>query len=308
MTYPDEISSTPKATAAGTAYHEVEVYPFGVTDKMLMLIPDSISEGDNVIVTICAHGSGGNEQTVNTANMSSTRDALLGRGYVVLSAYAHNRAWGNNACLDDYERVYEYAATLWTITDVFYHGQSMGGLILNLMLAQARIPNVRALAMVDGAVHLEAAWNHPAHHDHIRTAYGIKADGSDYAAKTAGHDPCLLPPTQYEDTWIYMWASYDDTSVPRAEHADVFETHVAGHPDELTVQAVTGGHVSASHYQPDVLLAFYDRSIGLVPDNPPDLLVTTTRRLFIGGAWDQKTIRRVFYEGAWSPTASSPGS
>ena len=265
MSYPNQISSTPKTTAKGTKYHEVEVHPFGVPDMMLMLVPDSVAAGARVVVVICAHGSGGTEQTVNSENMAASRDALLDRGYVVLSAFAHDRAWSNDDALDDYERVYLYAAQQWSISDVLFHGQSMGGLTLAVLYAQRRVPNVRAVAIVDGAVSLAAAFEHPAHRGHIRAAYGINGSGSDYAVKTAGHDACLRPVGDFTESRVYLWASYEDTSTPRAQHADPFWDRYHRYAVEMTLQGGTGPHLDPTHYQPRVLMDFYDRAMGVRP-------------------------------------------
>ncbi len=272
-TLPNEVSRVAKVTAKGTPYEEIGVRPYGTTDPAIVLAPNTISLDVPGINVMAHHGSGGSEQTVNTPNMISSRDAMLDRGWSIGSAFGYNRAWGNDAALGAIEALSEYIGEFVSqVTDTLFHGQSMGAQTLAVMYAQNRIPNVRGLASVDGALNLAAAFAHPAHRPSITAAYGIDSSGSDFAVKTAGHDPCQIPASVFADKNFVLWASPDDTSIPKSQHADVFAGRVNPVADNFALYPVTGGHVTASHYQPVPLMAFYDLCLGNDPVVIPDFL------------------------------------
>lgn len=260
MTLPDVISTLSKTTANGTAYVEYTIYPNGVTDKALICVPAGVDEGESVVLAMCSHGSGGTEQQINLPRMVQIRDGLLDRGFIVASAFAHDRAWANNAALADWVRLHGWVNAHYPVTDVLLHGESMGGLTMLVLAGTGAVPHLRATVSVDGAMNLRAAYdgNYGAQ---IRSAYGIASDGSDYAAKTAGHDPCLFEPSQYAQQRIMLSASPADTAIPKVNHSDVFAAHIAGAPRVLDRYTGTGAHVADVNYFPAETLAFYDAAL-----------------------------------------------
>lgn len=81
----------------------------------------------------------------------------------------------------------------------------------------------------------------------MRAAYNIAPDGSDYAIKTAGHDPVLLSPSTWNGLRMRMWASYSDAAVPRAQNEDVLKSLADGHATEDTIVTTTGNHGDPSN-------------------------------------------------------------
>jgi hypothetical protein len=77
------------------------------------------------------------------------------------------------------------------------YGNSMGGLESLLTLAERRIPCILASLVTVPVTNLAASHADAVSTTTIRTAYGMASDGSDYAAKTSGHDPLLMKGWQF---------------------------------------------------------------------------------------------------------------
>ena len=76
----------------------------------------------------------------------------------------------------------------------------------------------------------------------IRLAYGIASDGSDYAAKTAGHDPILLDPRVFGGVPMYVVVATDEEALDQSRHWDVFAPRVAPYSPAMKRLNITGGH------------------------------------------------------------------
>ena len=271
----NESTRTTKATAAGTSYDEVLIYPLGVQDRALVCIPTGVVRNDEVVLAICAHGSGGTEQTINSTAMAATRDAMLDRGWIVMSAFAHDRAWANSVAQRDYQRLYTWATSQWQVTDVVLHGQSMGALSMLNIAARDAIPRIRGVVSIDGALNLGAAWA-GTYKSQIRTAYGT-TDDANYPVATAGHDPCLIDVQRFAGKRLFLSASLADTDIPKAQHSDVFEARVSGIAAELVYRVGTAEHVQAPNYFPEDAVAFLESGLVGAPAEPlPALPFGTT--------------------------------
>lgn len=275
MTYPGESTRTAGTTSGGTAYLDVTVDPMasGVTSRVL--IPntvDAAGSGSNVVLVIVAHGRGDNASHINAARFVATRDGCLDRKWVLISSDAHGNAWSNQTALDDYRRCYDWAASIWNVTDVLLHGWSMGGLTVVNLAGKETIPKVRGTVSIDGALSLA---NEPSIYTaEVRTAYGVASDGSDYAAKTAGFDPCVVSASAWTGKPLFIEASTGDTLIIKANHSDVFVPRVTSLAP-VTYKVGSGAHVADANFMPSDVLAFYDAVIPVPP--PPPTLPSTGR-------------------------------
>lgn len=266
MAYPGETSRTAKATALGTAYVEAVVSNAG--DSLLVCVPASVADGAGVTVMLCAHGHNGSEQTINNTQMISTRDKALDKGWVVISAYAHGNAWSNQTALADYARVPTWVGQTWTLDHLLLHGQSMGALTMANFYSRRLAPKIRGMVGIDGAYNLAQAHSQGTYAPSIRAAYGIAADGSDYAAKTAGHDATLLAPSTFTGRRLFVSASPNDTAIPKASHSDVFVSMLGSAPVDLEAVQGTGEHVTSANYFPTAAHAFFDEAIANAEADP----------------------------------------
>lgn len=251
----NESSRTTNATASGTVYDEVVIYPFGVQDRALVCIPMGKAAGQDAVVAICAHGAGGTEETINSTAMTTTRDLMLDRGWIIMSAFAHDRAWSNADAQRDYQRLYRWAASYWQVTDVVLHGQSMGGLTMANIASRDAVPRIRGVVCIDAAVNLASAWASTGFKPQIRSAYGIVEDAT-YSDVTTGYDPCLVDEQRFAGKRFFLSASPADVSIPKAQNSDLFHSRLVGVADDVVYVTGSGGHVEATNYFPNEAVAF----------------------------------------------------
>lgn len=196
-------------------------------------------------VVMLFHGNGSDElHWVTNSNGKAVATAFLNAGYIVVSAAntANVSTWGAQAGLDAYFKAYKYLLAHFPVGSVVFYGNSMGGIESLLTLAERRIPCVAWIGTVPTA-NLAAQHANASFTSTIRTAYGIAGDGSDYAAKTAGHDPVLMP--GYAFRGVPMWALIAtlDPAVPPATNWDVFSAIVAPYAAEMVrLDFVTSDH------------------------------------------------------------------
>jgi len=244
------------ATANGVPYTQYDVTPPGSGDLAYVLVPDVLEEGGAARAVMSYHGRSGSRNSINGDNIIGVRDALLDDGFVLLSPQMHGDQWGNATAQNDAEVLYSWASSIWTLTRIYLYAFSMGGNAAALSLARGVIPYSSTI-MLAPSLNLRAAWDRAdAAQPTIRTAFGITADGSDYAEKTAGWDGILRPPSEFAGERVLIYASAGDTTVDREVNADQFASQVEGIAT-CTVVSVTGGHLSTSHYKPAEAVAFF---------------------------------------------------
>jgi hypothetical protein len=223
----------------------------------MYLVPTAPQNGTLVVYH---HGVGENEDAWLADTLKDTvRDALLADGYILAGSNAHDENWGNAASVADYNALYADAAARFTLTKVMFLSQSMGGLSGLNCVVDSTIP-VAGWAGIYPVCSLADMFanNAGAYAAAIRAAYGIAADGSDYAAKTAGCDPLLVAATEYTIP-MRFYASAADTVVGKTANSDAMSAHVADNTPEESVVVCSGDHGDPSHFQPSDLIAFFER-------------------------------------------------
>lgn len=190
--------------------------------------------------------------------------ALNNLGCTVAASALHGNNWGNQNAIDDnvdlYTRIGQYFGTPSAVIMV---GGSMGGLASALAVADGRIPNIKGVIGIDAVFNLANLFanNAGTYSAAIRTAHGIAADGSDYAAKTAGKDPILLPASSYAGVRWRFYASTSDTDVPKANNADAFASYLGSGVPEKAVLTHVMGHLAPQASWPADVLAFVKRCL-----------------------------------------------
>lgn len=206
------------------------------------------------VPTVLAFHGGGSDEThwADNGNGRAVANAFLTAGYAVLgAAHTTNRVtYGAQISLDAYATALQQAALLYNLGPIVVYANSMGGIESLLSLASGRLPGVVAWVGSVPTASLEAAWNFtPGYLDRtteIKAAYGIAADGSDYAAKTDGHDPMLLDPRAFGGLPMYAVVATDDASVDHTRNWTAFAPKVAPYSPEMARLDITGGHSSAA--------------------------------------------------------------
>lgn len=206
-------------------------------------------------LVIYHHGAGANAEAPETDTLvAPTVVALLDAGYFVASSDAHGNNWGDQQALDDYQHLYDAVSKKFSTGPVVFLSQSMGGLSGLLSIAAGTIP-VKAWAGIYPVVSLSTEYS-MMFKNQIDGAYGIK--GGDFAKRTAGHDPAVLPASSFRNVPMEAWASYGDTMVPRSRNSDALVKHQVAN---LTLLTATGDHGDPSHFHPADVVAFFDAHI-----------------------------------------------
>ncbi|QYB00071.1 hypothetical protein I1A62_02910 (plasmid) [Rhodococcus sp. USK10] len=119
-----------------------------------------------------------------------------------------------------------------------------------------------------------------------------------------------------------MWASPDDATTPKDQHADLFVGLGLADRAASCVVTATGAHLSADHYRPSDVVAFYDHALAtgnVSPGEPPPEAVTEasvyvwtgtewsprTPRAWRGAAWELWSALRYGQKRCWSRHACS---
>lgn len=200
-------------------------------------------------VVMAFHGNGSNAlHFADHPAGQGVANAFLAAGYAVVSAdnSGNVSTWGAQAGLDAYYTAYKYMRDNYPLGPIVFYGNSMGGLESLLTLAERRIPGVVAWVGTVPVCNLGAnyvgASNAQLFKTTIATAYGIAGDGSDYAAKTAGHDPIVKSGTAFRGLPMWVLVATDDVSVIPSENFDLLQSIVAPYAPELVRVNATGGH------------------------------------------------------------------
>lgn len=229
------------------------------TEPFFLLLPDSYTPP--VPLVVYHHGNGETESAIHTdTRKTTTTAALLAAGYAVVGSNASGNNWGNRAGQNDYVQLIRFLKTAIGVSRVLFLSQSMGG-CTGLTLASKIQVQIKGWAGIYPVCDLDAMYALPEYEPGIQTAYNINTDDSNYAIKTAGHNPVDLDPELFTGLRMRFYASYDDTVTPRALHTDPFQALVAPYATESTIVACTGDHGDASHFQTADLVAFFDRCV-----------------------------------------------
>lgn len=290
MVYPGEAARTTSTTTTGTTFTDVTIDPFGSGQTSRVLIPDGVLDGDAITLMIVAHGASDLAANIHNWFYRATKEGALDRGWVLISSDAHGNAWSKQAALDDYRRCYDWIAGIWNIQHVLLSGWSMGGLTVINLSGKNVIPKVRAVASIDGALSIRAAWEGN-YAGQINAAYGIAANGSNYDALTAGFDPCLADPVLWAGKRIFMTASTGDTAIPKPLHSDVFYSRISSYAN-VTYKIGSGIHVDAPNFFPADALAFFDAAL-LAPIIPEVTFPPAA-------SWKGAAVS-AWYQGEWIP-------
>lgn len=215
-------------------------------------------------VLIGFHSAGGTKEDPFGPGTSLITNARAA-GYLVATATAGDRAWGNPASVASYvQSLYEYVSWNYNVSRTVLWAASMGGLAA-LSAASRGMDKVKGLALHYPVCSLANIYaDNASYVSEINTAYGINNLGgasTSYAGKTVGADPYLRPTASYAGLRFRFYASAGDTSVLKARHADLMHAKVSPVAAESNVVATSGDHGDASNWDWADLSAFLARCV-----------------------------------------------
>lgn len=179
------------------------------------------------------------------AHMAAAANSI---GYAFATSNMHGNSYGSPSALADAIGVYRHALNLAPISGVVLWGNSMGGTGALNALATGAFPDPLGIYLTDPVVSLRHRFDN-GRAAQIITAYGLAADGSDYAAKTAGYDPNLRPATDFYGVPISIVASSADATVPLIEHGQRLCEKFSGLSPISLLDTADEGHNVASRFQ-----------------------------------------------------------
>lgn len=229
-------------------------------DNMRICLPTNYDSRVPSPVIMYYHGGAGSETEAYDPAKRTMMQTLSDAGYIIASTNGAGFNWGNSAGLLSYLYLYRYLRDHFAIGPIHHLGQSMGGLASTLSMASRGMP-AASLALIYPVTNLAALYANPTFTSVINTAYGIPGSGT-YAARTAGHDPNLMPGKVFRGLPIWATASYADVTVNRVANLDAFVTNVTPFASEITTRTSTGLHGDATNFDAATatsLLAFFDR-------------------------------------------------
>lgn len=216
------------------------------TYRVGVALPKTFDSRKPLPMVLAFHGKGSSALGfhIGDNNQTDMMSAFTAAGFMVVSASLNSNyaTWGSDAGLAAYEYAYRYARSNFPVSSVVFFGNSMGGIESLLTLARNNIPCSAWMATVP-TVSLRN--NYTANYgSDITTAYGLAADGSDYVAKTAGHDPLLMPFAAFRGVPMMVTVATDDQSVFPDQNWNLIEPLAAQSARAYKRINVTGGHVS----------------------------------------------------------------
>jgi hypothetical protein len=254
-------------TTAGTAVHRFPVTIAG--DWATMWAPDTALNSTTITLVMAAHGAGGTEDwaDANTGSQGILRQHLNDAGYVVLSQKMHGDQFGNTTAQTDLTNGINWAEGIsgWTVKHVLLWGESMGGGAMAAAYARKSVPNVRAAFLA--APLLDYTYEPPGADPTLKSAlyaaYGVAADGSDLAAKTAGFSPMSRDAADYTGIRVLISSSSQDPTVTQTQNAIAWINKITPVASDIYDYRTTGGHVSAQHYPQTEIVTYFDEAIAL---------------------------------------------
>lgn len=207
-----------------------------------------IPEQPNGRLVVYLHGAGGSAESIlGTDPRARLVEGLVDEGYAVVASDAHGDAWGNAASVAAHAAAAEEAAARTGTTSVFLLAESMGGLPGAQLTTGSGLAGVEALAGIYPVCDLSSV--------HSRFTGSVDAaHGADVDAALERLSPVDLGGS----VPVMVWASPQDTVVPKAANGDacVRQAREAG-ADALLVES-TGEHGDPSHFDLPTVLAFFD--------------------------------------------------
>jgi pimeloyl-ACP methyl ester carboxylesterase len=232
-----------------------------------LTLPESYDSRVSLPVAIMFHGNGSDENHFSdNANGILASNALLGAGFgLITCTAASTTTWGAPVSIDAYVAAYRFFRDRYAIGPIVLYANSMGSLEALLAIKDGRLNGVLGLAMTHPAVSLASAYEDRfgiGFNAAIRSAYGIAADGSDYASKTEGRDPVLLDVADFRGVPMWMLYASDDASVNQAESAVALRAKLQAASSAITVQTTTGGHSASIAPFTAAIVSFLNACIG----------------------------------------------
>lgn len=277
-------------TAAGTTY-TTRTFTTPAGEQALWGIADAHVNSKNVPLVIYCHGNSGPYNQFSTSvPYAGLRNWLIDNGWAwVESAGGGLSSWGNAAARTSYRESFDHVAANLDIGEVVVHGSSMGGLVAYWLYINEPTISAKAVGLIiaSGTTDLEARIGAPPGDGSIRNAFGLAADGSDWAAKMSGYDPMKYPLEVWRGKKVLQLYGTDDTTVPGAIHGQAWLDKYSSVCAVADRDVRVGGdhsNTNGSWLQTSAFTAFLNKVAPVREDPPPAADVMRVDRAYLVGA------------------------
>jgi len=229
-----------------------------------MTLPSDYKDDRPVVVVLVAEGTDrfGETNGLSPRGDFSRLPNLAGVAYV--SGALHGNSYGNADAMTDLRAIYEWMTSVIAVSGIVLFGNSMGGVAACNALTRDVLPGVMGLYLTDPAIDVEQRYRNGSSgaKANVAAAFGINADGSNFATQTAGFDPADADWTGWRGIPVKIIGSTTDTTVPFGLHAQLLADKLAQHNDVTLVNLGTGGHNATNRFNADDFKSFIDRCCG----------------------------------------------
>ncbi|MEK0153946.1 hypothetical protein [Arthrobacter oryzae] len=234
--------------------------------RAVIYLPKNLDRSIPVPLVIHYHGAG--TDATSETQWQPLWEAAQAAGFAVATSDFHGNAYGSPEVMADTAAVFDAVLKLAPINGVLLSGESMGGISALNALTHNVLPNVLGIYLAQPVISLWHRYQN-AGHDYITAAYGIAADGSDYATKTAGYDPYLQQANKFRGAPMYITGSTSDTTALVDPFMKGLIARLTGY-SPTTFVAATGGHGDPSEFVPNNYVTFLEScAAGLVAAAQP---------------------------------------
>lgn len=253
-------------TASGTSYTQTDIVVEATGDTMLLLVPDSVSEGDTVRVFGYCHGRGATRTQVTTGNRVPIKDALIDAGFVVFGFDAGGNTWGSATAQAALVGAFGYIDQHYAVAHRVLGAESMGGNLAAVAAAKKQVA-VDGFVFIFPSVSLAQAWERDpnGYRDEFVEFYGISPDGSNFDTITEPWDPFRFPASDFTGIHARIWSGTEDAIVSYGNVVVPFVDKLASVSDDVVLTTTASGHGDVENYDASAVLAFVNEVAPLEP-------------------------------------------
>lgn len=166
--------------------------------------------------------------------------------------------FGNQTAIDDAASAIDAARKNVNSSATFLLGTSMGNYLNLNLLAQRKVGGIHALANISGGSDLDPFVTDPTYSPLVLAAYGA-SDAADFETKSKGYNPIDDYASAFRGIPQRWYQGSTDTTNITAAQVTPFVNKVLPFVPEFEVVGGAVGHLDASLYQGNDLVAFFDR-------------------------------------------------